>query len=134
MRSGNIQPVLDLDEHSDDNGIPAKRVKVYNWNAETLTWERGSSASVSPDTATLSNVTMTGSSVTLAASNTDRKGLYIFNDSGVTVYVKLGTTASSTSFTVKMSDQDYYELPSPIYTGIVTVLGASGSVRVTEVT
>ncbi len=84
-------------------------------------------------TGTLSNVTMTGSSVTLQASNTSRSNLMIFNDSGVVVYVKLGSTASSTSFTVKMVDQSYYELPTPVYTGIVTALGASGSVRVTEV-
>lgn len=84
-------------------------------------------------TGTLSNVTMTGASVTLQASNTSRRNLMIFNDSGVTIYVKLGSTASSSSFTVKMVDQSYYELPTPVYTGIVTALGASGSVRVTEV-
>lgn len=86
-----------------------------------------------PATPTLANVTMTGSSVTLAASNTARRNLMIFNDSGVTVYVKLGSTASSTSFTIKMADQSYYELPDPVYTGIVTALGASGDVRVSEV-
>lgn len=86
-----------------------------------------------PATPTLANVTMTGSSVTLQASNTARRNLMIFNDSGVTVYVKLGSAASSSSFTVKMADQGYYELPTPVYTGIVTALGASGSVRVTEV-
>lgn len=86
-----------------------------------------------PDTPTLANVTMTGSSVTLQASNTARRNLMIFNDSGVTVYVKLGSSASSTSFTVKMVDQAYYELPNPVYTGIVSALGTSGDVRVTEV-
>lgn len=87
-----------------------------------------------PATGTLSNVTMTGSSVTLKASNTSRRNLMVYNDSGVTVYVKLGSAASSTSFTVKMLDQSYYELPAPVYTGIVTALGASGDVRVTETT
>lgn len=82
---------------------------------------------------TLTNVTMTGASVTLQASNASRKNLMIFNDSGVVVYVKLGSSASATSFTIKMVDQSYYELPTPVYTGIVTALGASGAVRVTEV-
>jgi hypothetical protein len=86
-----------------------------------------------PATPTLANITMTGSSVTLQASNTARRNLMVFNDSGVTVYVKLGSSASSTSFTVKLVDQAYYELPDPVYTGIVTALGASGDVRVTEV-
>jgi len=85
-----------------------------------------------PATGTLANITMTGSSVTLAASNTSRRGLSIYNDAGVVVYVKFGSTASSTSFTVKMADQSFYELPEPVYTGIVTALGASGDVRVTE--
>lgn len=87
-----------------------------------------------PATGTLANVTMTGSSVTAAASNVSRRNLMIYNDSGVTVYVKLGSSASSTSFTVKLVDQAYYELPDPVYTGIVTALGASGDIRVTEVT
>ena len=88
---------------------------------------------IRPATPAVANVTMTGSSVTLQALNNDRKGLYIFNDSGVTVYVKCGTSASATSFTIKMVDQSYYELPQPIYTGLVTALGASGEVRVTEI-
>lgn len=87
-----------------------------------------------PATATLANVTMTGSSVTLQASNANRQALTIFNDSGVVVYIKFGSSASATSFTVKMVDQAYYEVPSPVYSGIVTAFGASGSVRVSEVT
>lgn len=87
-----------------------------------------------PTTPTETNITMTGSSVTLFALNTARRNAMVFNDSGVIVYVKFGSTASATSFTVKMVDQAYYELPNPVYTGIVTALGASGVVRVTEVT
>lgn len=86
-----------------------------------------------PATGTLSNVTMTGSSVQLVASNASRRNLMIFNDTGVVVYVKLGSSASSTSFTVKLVNQAYYELPFPVYTGAVEANGASGSVRVTEV-
>jgi len=86
-----------------------------------------------PTVATLANVTMTGASVTVQASNANRRNLMIFNDSGVVVYVKLAAAASATSFTIKMADQSYYELPDPVYTGIVTAFGASGDVRVTEV-
>jgi len=85
-----------------------------------------------PSTATLANVTMTGSSVTVQASDTTRRNWTIYNDSGVVVYLKLGSTASATSFTVKLVNQAYYELPSPVYTGIITALGASGVVRVTS--
>jgi len=89
---------------------------------------------VQPSIATLSNVTMTGSSVTLAAQNLTRRNLLIYNDTGVVCYVKLGSGASATSFTVKLADQGYYELAAPAYTGIVTALAASGTVRVTETT
>jgi len=85
-----------------------------------------------PSAATLANVTMTGSSVTVQASDISRRNWTIYNDSGVVVYLKLGSTASATSFTVKLVDQAYYELPSPVYTGIITALGASGVVRVTS--
>lgn len=87
-----------------------------------------------PSTATLANVTGTGASVVLQASNANRRALTIFNDSAVTAYVKFGSAASSSSFTVKMVDQAYYELPTPVYTGVVEALWASGSIRVTEVT
>jgi hypothetical protein len=87
-----------------------------------------------PSGASVSSVTMTGSSVTLASSNTSRRSLTIFNNSGGVVYVKLGTSASSSSFTVKMIDQSYYELPYPVYTGSITGFGSSGDLLVTEIT
>lgn len=86
-----------------------------------------------PATATLANVTGNGTSQTIQAANTNRRNLMVFNDSGVVAYVKLGSAASSTSFTVKLQDQDFYELPQPIYTGIVTANWASGALRITEV-
>ncbi len=89
-------------------------------------------AETRPSTATLANVTGTGSSITIQASNSARRGWYVFNDSGVTVYLKFGSSASSTSFTVKLATGDYYELPHPCYSGIITGNWASGDIRVTE--
>jgi len=88
---------------------------------------------VQGSTGTSANVTMTGAAVTLQAANSARKNVMIFNDSGVVVYVKLGSSATASSYTVKLVDQAYYELPTPVYTGIITAFGASGTVRVTEV-
>lgn len=87
-------------------------------------------------TATLANVAASATSVTLQASNTARKGLYIFNDSTASLYVKFGTTASSTSFTVFMGPGAYYELPLPVYSGRVDGIwtSATGSARMTEIT
>lgn len=87
---------------------------------------------------TKSNVSGTGASVTLVAANPRRKALSIFNDSGVTADIDLtGGTASATSCTLSMVDQSYYELPTAstrgVYTGAITGIWASGSIRVTEI-
>lgn len=87
-------------------------------------------------TATLSNVNDTASSTTLLASNANRLGATIFNDSTVDLYVKFGATASLTSFTVKLIPSAYFEVPFN-YTGIIDGIwasDASGAARITEVT
>lgn len=83
-----------------------------------------------------SNVTATGSATTLLAANSNRKGATIYNDSNKNLYVKLGSGASTTSFTVKMVKGAYYEVPFN-YRGIITGIwdtSPSGVARVTEVT
>lgn len=86
-------------------------------------------------TATLSNVSGSATSVTLLSSNASRLGASIHNDSTAILYLKLGTTASTTSFTVKMQQDDHYEVPSG-YTGRIDGIWASatGSARVSEFT
>lgn len=89
-----------------------------------------------PATATLSNVNDTASSTTLLSSNASRKGAMIQNDSTEILYVKFGTTASATDYTVKMAAGDYYEVPFG-YTGRIDGIwanNASGAARVTEIT
>lgn len=86
-------------------------------------------------TATLSNVASSATSVTLLAANSARIGAMIYNDSTQSVYVKFGTTASSTSFTVLLATNTYYEIPAG-YTGRIDGIWASanGNARVTEIT
>lgn len=87
-------------------------------------------------TSAVSRVNDSASSVTLAAANTDRRALTIFNDSDEILYVKLGATASTTDFTVKVQPDGYYELPQPAYTGVVDGIWASdssGAAQVTEI-
>lgn len=86
---------------------------------------------------TKTNVSGTGASVTVVAANPRRKGLTIFNDSGVTADIDLtGGTASATSCSLSMIDQAIFELPvlgaHGVYTGAITGIWASGSIRVTE--
>lgn len=113
------------------------------WNGAT--WDRvpGSATlgqTIRPagsGTATLANVASSATNVTLRAANTARLGLTMYNDSTSSCYVKLGATASATSFTVFLGPTAYYELPGPhVYTGIVDGIwaAANGNMRVTELT
>lgn len=72
---------------------------------------------------------------TISASNVSRKGLTIFNEGPGLLYVTLGTsTTTSSSFTVRMSAGDYYEVPFG-YIGLVGgIFGTAGNARVTEIT
>lgn len=88
-------------------------------------------------TATLSNVAGSASSVVILAANANRLGATIYNDSTAILYLKFGTTASTTSFTVKLNPDDFYELSGPpLYTGILHGIwgSATGAARVTELT
>lgn len=87
-------------------------------------------------TGTTTSVADTDSSTTLLASNSDRLGASIYNDSTVILYIKAGTTASATSFAVKLQPEEYWEAPAN-YTGRIDGIwasNASGSARITEYT
>jgi hypothetical protein len=88
------------------------------------------------DAATLSNVASSATNVTLLAANANRIGATIFNDSTQVLYVKFGATASSTSYTVQVAASGYYEVPAPVYRGIIDGIWASanGNARLTELT
>jgi hypothetical protein len=84
---------------------------------------------------TVSQVASSASAVTLQAANALRKALIVFNDSTQILYLKFGSAASATSYTVKMVAGAYYEMPTTaVYTGIVTGIWASanGYAYVTE--
>ena len=85
-------------------------------------------------TATLANVAGSASNVTLIAANASRKGAVIFNDSSSALYVKLGATASTSSFTYKLFPNETFEMSGIIYTGIIDGIwdSATGNARITE--
>lgn len=92
-------------------------------------------------TPTLSNVAGSASSVTLLSANTARRQVILVNDSSAICYVKFGTTASTTSYTVQMaaianSQAAHLILEEPsIYTGRIDAIWASatGNMRISEV-
>lgn len=106
-------------------------VSVVDGNGNQIT----SFGSVSqPATAIETNVASSASTVSLLISNPTRKQALFFNDSTQTLYLKLGTTASTSSYTVQVLAGGYYELPQPVYTGAIDGLwtSANGNARITE--
>jgi hypothetical protein len=91
--------------------------------------------SATPDTGTVSTASVTNSNTTVLAANNQRLGATIYNEGTVNALIKLGSTASATSYTVRLIPDAYYEVPFG-YTGIITGITASGTAtcRVTELT
>lgn len=86
-------------------------------------------------TPTSANVAASITNVTLLASSATRMGAAFYNDSSSAMYLKLGATSSTTSFTVKLVAGAYYEIPGPhVYSGIVDGIWdtATGTCRITS--
>lgn len=84
-------------------------------------------------TASPVNVSEAVSSTQLAAAATGRRGFTVFNDTANPLYLKYGTAASTTSFTVKIAAGISWNMPDPLYTGVVHGIssGTGGAWRVT---
>lgn len=87
-----------------------------------------------PQAATLANVSGAASSTVLFAATGNARGRTIWNDSSAILYVKFGATATSTSCTLKLIADAFYEFPQPVYSGVVEGIWASatGAARVTS--
>ncbi|PIG90823.1 hypothetical protein [Gloeocapsopsis sp. IPPAS B-1203] len=74
-------------------------------------------------------------SIQLLASNANRLGAIFYNFSTSKLYLKLGMNASTTSFTVLLNSEDYYELPFR-YVGVIHGIWEqqTGNLLVTELT
>ena len=93
----------------------------------------GLSDTFTVDTATISVVASSATNVTLASANTARQNITLYNGADKSCYVKMGATATSSSFTVKMVTNSYYEALE--YTGIIDGIweaGPTGNMLVTE--
>lgn len=99
----------------------------------------GGGSSASPaSTSALTNAAATGASQILLAANALRLAFSIYNDSTSPVNVKLGTTASSTSFTKRLLPGEFLtnSMLGVNYTGRIDAIydSATGNARVTELT
>ena len=113
---------------------PAPNVGIANWVWNGIDWEE--SPTETADNSDVTSVDSSTESVILLAANSSRKMAMIFNDSTQNLFIKFGTTASTTNFTVKLSAGSYFEFPFPIYRGRVDGIwtSANGAARVTELT
>jgi hypothetical protein len=89
-----------------------------------------------PATSTVASVALSTTVATLLASNANRLGAILWNIGAAQAYVKLGAAATTASFTLRMSVQSFYELQTPVYTGIITGITSAGTstTLVTELT
>lgn len=136
----------DVASGANDTGIPAFMIRrdtpttvtpvAGDWEIPQIDsmgaqWVREKAST----TSAVTSVAASATSVAVLALNAQRRGATIHNDSTAILYLKLGATASATSFTIKMQPDSYYEVPAQ-YTGVIDGIWASatGSARVTEIT
>lgn len=88
--------------------------------------------------ATVSSVSASATSVTILSATDTRAGASVYNDTSDQanyLYIKMGTTASTSDFSVRVNAGGYFEVPYG-YNGRIDGIwvSASGSARVTEYT
>lgn len=86
-------------------------------------------------TSSVTSVASSATNTTLLAANANRQFASIYNESSKTVFIKLGTTASNTSYTILLMPNSYWEVPVD-YTGQIDAIwsAANGNARITELT
>ena len=78
-------------------------------------------------------LTASTTSQIIARPDDNRIGLLLYNHAPGALFLKLGNSATVTSFTVKIASGSYYELPLPVHSGTITGLhdAAGGHVMIT---
>lgn len=84
--------------------------------------------------AAVSSVNSVASNVLLVAERRGRCGVSVYNSSTAILYIKLGSAASTSDYSVAVAASGYYETPFG-YTGSIYGIWASsnGSAKVTEI-
>jgi hypothetical protein len=114
------------------------------WAGQAISLNAGTAAAgtlrvieASAGTGTQSNPSLSTTSATLLAASTSRRGASVYNGSTSICYIRLSSTAaSSTVYSVLLNPGDYYEVPGN-YNGAITAIlntGTTTLVQVTQVT
>lgn len=75
-------------------------------------------------TTNVSSANASTTNFTLLSANPSRLGLTLFKEGSNTCYVKFGATATATSYTVKLTNNSYFEVPDH-YTGRIDIIFSS---------
>lgn len=73
--------------------------------------------------------------VTLFPANPARRGATVYNNTNKYMYLRMGVSASTSNFSVKMPRDAYFEAPFN-YTGVITAVweaGVSGNAQLSEI-
>lgn len=87
------------------------------------------------NTATITSVSASTSSVLLLAANVNRRQIFMINESSSICRIAFGTTASSTVYTIIFLANQSIVLDFPAYDGVINGIWdiAVGNMRITEV-
>ena len=114
-------------------GNTTASVKVDVWTPSVTASTREIGAATTLVSSAISSLT----NFALLAVNPDRKKASFYKEGGGACYLKLGATASATSYTVQLGANGYFETPDG-YTGrvdvVFTTAVATSILRVTEIT
>jgi len=91
---------------------------------------------IASTTTVVSSTNASITNFTIMPSNQNRSHALFYKTGGGTAYLKLGATASPTSYTVQLQNNGYYEIPER-YTGQIDIIfsaAGAGTVVSTEVT
>lgn len=141
-------PYMPMNCHHEikNTGVPASSTIVYNDvfffsnfdQVQITAAPKGDPITVKElraNIAICTNVSAAAADTLLLTANANRLGATVHNDSLSILYLKFGSGASSTSFTVRMTSYAYYEVPFG-YTGQINGrwVSATGTARITEIT
>lgn len=80
-----------------------------------------------PTTGTTTSVALSTVVATVIASNANRLGAILWNDGAQFAYVRLAAGATTALFTARLANKSEWELPYPVYTGIITAITSTGT-------
>lgn len=134
LQAEDVNLLLNGDAVNTSNPVPVYVVNNTG-NGGTASTTASTSALVTSASASLSTPAHSASSSSLVATNANRKGIVIYNDSAsATAYLSYASTSSLTTYTRRLPPGAEYENNFIDYTGPISFISdvVSGNLHVTE--